>query len=791
MKLTIDDVLQRAEIERKIESRFPVRVIFCNSLKEYKSLVSKLNGECDCCLNLGNFCSEKYPDRYPRFRKLLAEIDNNKDRHILLLSVGEYLRMASKIESRGNDQAQFYSLWSRMESVNSKTRVFIPIFAAKEYFNRAVGVIDERQKDFLWELNPTEELSYDITVYSNEFEESISEDNIAHNVKEWLLNWDTLFEKHSAMIVTQQIDNWEQTDSRVSIEVIRNPYEFILDIDQSIGVVSQNSSPDEYWAKLAVRTAHTKSCNAAILESLNLKAFDSVAIVSQWEFLEPFSQWLVWLWFQMNTSDEYVSAIVKKMEVDKLSDVPKHIANDIIYYLDTHPEWVTQRQGLIKSLSVVAPSKEFFDVLDQKDPEVAIGLLTSRSDEEKSYIIKTVCRWLREKENEPGIEDKIIRTVEKVYPDFAAYFQTKKNLYQEYRDYFAWYKRKKIINRQVEQPLPAKDIDFLDTRTALLAEYNDKDCISYWIDGLGLEWVSLLYHELEKNRRDEYTFTSNIAKCVLPSETAFNEQWNDNNYDCIKRNRLDTISHKGMPDDKDYFLAIASQIRVITEMVGEAVQQLENHEYVIITGDHGSSRLAALAFHREGVIVPKGAQSMCLGRICLLKQTILDSEYSPTSSELVKYQDQEYLVMKNYDHFIQSGNAAGGNNDDNAVAGEVHGGMTIEESVVPVIILKRKEQITPLKYEIPQKKIGTMGGKGSISVIFNKPVHSLNVETDNGEPECIKTADNIWDIRFKHLSEGNVELDIIADDKIVNPKAILPVESRGLKKNEMGMGGLP
>ena len=789
--MKIDDVLQRAEIERKIESRFPVRVIFCNSLKEYKNLVSKLNGECDCCWNLGDFCSDKYPDKYPRFRKLLSEIDNNQGQHILLLSTGEYLRMASKIESRGNDQAQFYSLWSKMESVNSKTRVFIPIFAAKEYFNRAVGPIDERQKDFLWELDSSEERSYKITVYSNKFEETIVSDNIAHNVKEWLLSWDTLFENNSAMIVTQQIDNWEQTYDSVSIEIIKNPYEYLITMDQSIGIVMQSSSPDEYWANLAVRTSRSKSCKAAILEALNLKAFDSVAIVSQWEFLDPFSQWLVWLWFQINTSNEYVSAVVKRMEVEKLADVPKHIANDIIYYMDNHPEWVTQRQGLIKSLNVVTPSREFFNALDQKNPEVAIRLLSSRSDEEKAYIIKTVCRWLREKENEPGIEDEIICTVERVYSEFAAYLKTRKNLYHEYKDYFAWYKRKKIINRQVDKPLPAQNIDYLDTRTALLAEYNDKDCVSYWIDGLGLEWISLVCSELEKNRGNDYTFTTNIAKCVLPSETLFNEQWNDNNFDSIKRNRLDTISHKGMPDDRDYFLAIANQIRVITEMVGEAVQQLETHEYVIITGDHGSSRLAALAFHREGIIPPKGAQSMCLGRICLLKNMPSESEYSPASSELVKYQNQEYLVMKNYDHFIQSGNAAGGNNDDNAVAGEVHGGMTVEESVVPVIILKRKEQITPLTYEIRENKIGIMGGSGTITVSFNKPIHSLQVVTDNGEPEYIKNNDNIWNIRFKHLSEGSVSLVIIADDKIVNPKVNIPVESRGLKKNDMGMGGLP
>ena len=789
--MTLDDILQKAETERKIKSRFPVRVIFCDSFIAYKELVSRLKGECDLCWNIGEFCSEKYPDRYPRFRKLTEKIEANKDKHILLLSVGEYLRMASHIEVRSNSQSQFYSLWSRMESVDSMTRIFVPIFSAKEYFNRAVGPLDERQKDFLWTLEDDDGKSYSITVYSEKFAQTLSEGNFATGVCEWLKDWTQLIEKSPAMIVTSQIDNWEQTYDKVSIETVRNPYDFLRNLDVAIETVKQETSPDDFWADLAVRTSKTKSINNAILEVLNLKSFDSIAIVSQWDFLDEFSQWTVWLWYQLNSSDEYVAAIIKRLSVDELHSVPEHIANDILYYMDGHPEWVTQRQGLIKSLSIVMPSKEFFDVLDDKDPEVALELLTARSDEEKAYIIKTVCRWLRAKESETGIEEKIISALEKVYPDFAEYFKTKKNLYRNYTDYFTWYKRKKIINRQVDQPLPADDVDFLETRSYLLAEYNDKDCISYWIDGLGLEWISLVCSILEKNRGTDYTFTYNMAKCVIPSETMYNEQWDDNAYPSMKRNRLDTISHKGIPDDKDYFLAVANQIRVITEMVTEAIQQLQDHEYVILTGDHGSSRLAALAFHREGTIVPKGAQSMCLGRFCLLKTVPSDTEYSPTSSVLCEFKNQKYLVIKNYDHFIQPGNAAGGNTDDNAVAGEVHGGLTTEESIVPVIVLKRKNTAVPLTYNIKETKIGIMGGKGAISISFNKPVHTLDVQSDNGSCECIQQYESSWKIRFIGMIEGETVLEIIADNKMVSPKKVMTVESRGLKKNDMGMGGLP
>lgn len=45
----------------------------------------------------------------------------------------------------------------------------------------------------------------------------------------------------------------------------------------------------------------------------------------------------------------------------------------------------------------------------------------------------------------------------------------------------------------------------------------------------------------------------------------------------------------------------------------------------------------------------------------------------------------QYLIFKNYDHFKQSGFAAGGD-DENAQYGELHGGASPEELLVPVIV---------------------------------------------------------------------------------------------------------
>ena len=49
------------------------------------------------------------------------------------------------------------------------------------------------------------------------------------------------------------------------------------------------------------------------------------------------------------------------------------------------------------------------------------------------------------------------------------------------------------------------------------------------------------------------------------------------------------------------------------------------------------------------------------------------------------------LVMNTYRHFSARGNAAGGNTDDRDIVGEIHGGNTPEERLVPVIVVRRDD----------------------------------------------------------------------------------------------------
>jgi hypothetical protein len=236
------------------------------------------------------------------------------------------------------------------------------------------------------------------------------------------------------------------------------------------------------------------------------------------------------------------------------------------------------------------------------------------------------------------------------------------------------------------------DLDCIDSRNKVIQ--SNESGYPFWIDGLGAEWLPLLLAEIKR-----LSITTEIiyktAHSILPSETEFNHQWGTQDE---KWDRLDKLNHNGMPDDKDYYSCIAQQIEYICEIARRVGVLLVDHNCIVVTGDHGSSRLAALMFHSSEnyYIAPfKDSKVRSFGRFCELP---FDSDVQISDSmEVVTAkrggQDVKCVVIKTYEHFKQSGNIAGGNTDDNAVAGEVHGGATPEEYLVPVLIIKRKNPL--------------------------------------------------------------------------------------------------
>lgn len=303
------------------------------------------------------------------------------------------------------------------------------------------------------------------------------------------------------------------------------------------------------------------------------------------------------------------------------------------------------------------------------------------------------------------------------------------------------------------------------------------------MDALGIEWLSLLYWGIANNCEGIITNVS-LAQATLPTETSFNEQWKSMSMPYKKLNKLDKLAHKGVIDEPDYYSCIEEQMDFVAGISSQVSSLLAEYHRVVITGDHGTSRLAARFFHsRDGVDAPKDAIVYSHGRYCKLSQ---NTTLSLPSVEIVKdSQGDRYAVFNNYDHFKQSGFAAGAD-DENAIYGEVHGGATPEEMLVPVIVIESNKEVQiTASWEKQTVKISMKKAKMSLS--FSKQIKSLAVKMAGVQATVSKTDEGKnWAVVFPGVKAGTYPVEVHADGRLISVPDITLLSALG-----SGDGDLP
>lgn len=692
--MNITEVVTKVSNERKTPGRFPTRLIFAHNFADYLCLIGELKAVCDVAIDLADFTKG---DVLPRFKDLKIEIGKHSGKQLLLLSFGEYLRICIKRE-RDKTTAAFPGIWEQQQSENSPTKYIIPIFGGREIFDSIMPIQDERQQRFIWEVNESStESEYNLTIYSPDFADAITAD--AGNLQEWLQKWTTLFgdnKRNSFSLQTKLYRYAEPTYGGVRLSIIDEPFVYVVSLVTDGEKLKKADGSVEFWKYIAQNVKQGKPFAETIKYLLNIgHSFDPISVLARFNELSDIETNLLLMWYKLYPSDDYYTYAINK--VPTASAIPSSLRDSIFELPKLTDSFILQRTAALRVLDI-SYSDEYFAKLDKvASPESRLMMITYRTLAERAYAVKTVSGLIRNGAN----IDAVVELLKSDYPDLAEYLNPDTNDSSDITQYFNWYRRSKLINRPNTDAPCIIDFDAIDSRNKVMQQTGTNDSLTFWVDGLGAEWIPVLLNRL-KELDIAVSIKSIVAKALLPTETEYNHKWTSEDK---KWDRLDKLSHNGMPDDKDYFLCVARQLEIMNEIVEHVREMLKKVNRAIITSDHGSSRLAALLFHDSGnfaVEPPKSAVVRSFGRFVELKD---DGYVSLTPSmERVELDGKHFIVMKTYEHFKQSGNVAGGNTDENAVAGEVHGGMTPEEYLVPVLIVSRKTPL--LRKEMPKMAKG-------------------------------------------------------------------------------------
>ena len=396
--------------------------------------------------------------------------------------------------------------------------------------------------------------------------------------------------------------------------------------------------------------------------------------------------------------NKYLSAALQKS--NSVHDLVELIFMDLLCYKYDDTDFLRlyqERKQLIELLpnKYLAQIQNYCDLVGQYDKN-AIYYLTNLSDKEKltflSYLGKADYTYT---------EEEILEIVKYAFPEIYEYLNdfefTDRNTKNPTNDpsllpmltkYFHDYKLQKVTNRIfpefmeiVEENAVSRPFTKLLPRISIVKDIDKNNAQLHFFDALGVEFLAYILRKCESL---DLQAVVHMAHCELPSITKINKDFikffqlelDDKGEPIIPgTKKLDKLKHHDTKIDYRKCkepIHLFYELEIIDEEFNQIQEMLANHRFdkIIIVSDHGASRLSVIHQTECDMLTLEnnGEES---GRCCKAP----DDPHIPEATY-----ENGYAVLANYDRFSGSRKA-------NV---EVHGGATLEETVVPIIEITLK-----------------------------------------------------------------------------------------------------
>lgn len=629
--------------------------------ENYNQILSELKQNSVIVDRISDFCPKD--DKFPDIDDVIdyfctLDTDYRQNKHVLI-GLGEYLAL------RGSAFAE--KILRRLDKTTLGTaRVVLLLRCVTQQVN-ALQMDDNRiveQNRLYIEENAVSSVTVTCTSYFSQKDVAIGVKKLLHDLEDGL----------SRNI--HAISTLDFSQSLVPVSYIKTPFEAIqhvipgVELTDSMGTTAQW---EQFYQELL-------RCNGS-LDKL-FSRYDCADdfeedIYEKCAGLE-FKNWVFYISLKQNydrIQNDYLAYVVAN--TDCYEDLRINLLTGIVHIprSDGHfHNLYTERKKLVKGF----PESEIAAFIreNQIDPMESIYRYTDNTKMEREAIISWVA------------QHGYIAEIEIIYPALAQYLGEYVfdcgGLSDELTKYFKQYRLMKVTNQitpeflaQVEQNAQKLPYTHLETRdSAILRIPDKKDAFLYWIDALGVEYLSYIAILAKKKGLSIHV---DIAYVELPTITSINkgffEKWAGSKKE--KEPRLDEIKHK---EEGGYFyrpgqapVHLASELEVIRKSIDRAATELAMHtcKTFVIASDHGASRLAVIHHQEEKYDTDtKGEHS---GRCC---KEFADADLPQAICE------NGYLVLADYGRFKNS----------RAANVEVHGGASLEEVIVPIITLSLKKQ---------------------------------------------------------------------------------------------------
>jgi hypothetical protein len=397
--------------------------------------------------------------------------------------------------------------------------------------------------------------------------------------------------------------------------------------------------------------------------------------------------WAAYLWLLQNRlpKDSYLSKVLQSAGINCGNLLRKYVVDVPMTVIDdaNAEEFADERAEAIKTVSAEALIVEFIE--QAKDHQSSSYFLNCGTEPEQIEIVRRV--------SELDLTAGIPKPFRFLYPALSDYLAENFDYgISGLNAYFKEYRKRKIASTVTEEFM-GKVVDscsfltMLPQRDSVLLELKTDDTALLVIDGMGAEYLPLLLALAKRQSINVESYS--VALANMPTTTEYNRiQW-DEERKLNEVKSVDDIAHYGAV--KNEFSTpernIAAVLRVFeTEVLKRIAEGLSRFPRLVVTADHGSSRLAVVAHNAGlGTTLPWDGQP-------------LDWRFSlaPEDAERSKEFEQQYHPSLNKSFWIVRGYNRLPKPGPKLY--ELHGGASPEERLVPIVVFtKAKSAVKPIR----------------------------------------------------------------------------------------------
>lgn len=473
------------------------------------------------------------------------------------------------------------------------------------------------------------------------------------------------------------------------------------------GDLEESWGTKEDWERFAQEWKECLSWGALAEKHFGIDAHFSAILEREYEQADTYETWLYWLLLKVQgaSEDAYLSYALGKSR--HWQDLWEHIflsLSSLSFQMREFEKYCEGRKRLLEGQAIPATwVSEYQDAIAQKGRDAIWYLFAGTAWEEK-MLFQCLADYDYTKEEVMGV-------LKTHFPDLFAYMKSftftmhqkvPERLVPLLTKYFDDYKWQKLMNHltpdfkaQVNTLAEHRVYNQFPIRSLALSQMKKENTMMYFVDALGLEYLSYIS---EKCKTYGLLLSIQVVHGELPSITSQNTEFM--NADVTNIKDLDALKHESQTynyEKQKIPLHLVAELKAIDGVLQTIRDGLLTKEMksAIIISDHGATRLAVLNDEEYGaefiVGESKGQHS---GRCCQVEED--------PGIPFAAYENG-YAVLANYMRFKGSRKADV----------EVHGGATLEETLVPLlqISLKPKDpmvEFQPALVQLRKKEVGEL-----------------------------------------------------------------------------------